>query len=79
MMKELRCTSIEEVRIALSKLRKSAGMTQKQMARELGTQRPNISRLEDHNCANSPRVSTIESFVEVLGFSVEYTIVKQKK
>jgi len=49
------------------------------MARELGTQRPNISRLEDHNCVNSPRVSTIESFVEVLGFSVEYTIVKQKK
>lgn len=78
MMKEMRCVSIEEVRVVLTKLRMSAGITQKQMAVELGTQRPNISRLEDHKCSNSPRFSTIESYLNVLGFSVEYTIVKNK-
>lgn len=74
----MHCRSIEEIRKALSRLRKSAGMTQNQMAKELGTQRPNISRLEDHKCPNSPKVSTIENYMEVLGFSVEYTIVRNK-
>ena len=74
----LRCASIEEMRAALSMLRKSAGRTQKQMATALSTQRPNISRLEDHKCLSSPRITTIESYLNVLGFSVEYTIVKKK-
>ena len=51
-------------------LRKQAGLTQQQMAERLGTKRSNISRLESLNSDVSPRLSTIEDYARVLGYSI---------
>ena len=52
-------------------LRKAAGLTQAQMAEQLGTQKSNISRLESVSVENSPRLSTIEDYARVLGYSID--------
>ncbi len=40
------------------------------MAEKLGTQRSNISHLENINAVNSPSLATIEDYARVLGYSV---------
>lgn len=52
-------------------LRKSAGLTQAEMAEKLGTKRSNISRLESLNSDVSPRLATIEDYARVLGYAVK--------
>ena len=58
-----------EVKRQMIALRKKAGLTQERMAELLGTRKSNISRLESLSSASSPRLSTIEEYARVLGYS----------
>ena len=58
-----------DVKRRLIALRKKAGLTQEQMADRLGTKKSNISRLESLGYAGSPRLSTIEQYARVLGYT----------
>lgn len=59
-----------EMKRQMIALRQRAGLTQEQMAEKLGTKRSNISRLESLNSDVSPRLSTIEDYARVLGYSL---------
>ncbi len=52
-------------------MRKEAGMTQEELAELLGTKKSNISRLESLNNDISPKLTTIEDYARVLGYSVK--------
>lgn len=52
-------------------MRKQAGLTQEQMAELLGTKKSNISRLESVNSDSSPRMTTVEEYARVLGYSIK--------
>jgi len=52
-------------------MRKKAGLTQEQMAELLGTKKSNISRLESIGSDISPRLSTLEQYAQVLGYSIK--------
>ena len=58
-----------EVKRRMIALRKKAGLTQEQMADKLGTKKSNISRLESLGHSGSPRLSTIEEYARVLGYT----------
>ena len=60
-----------EVKRQMIALRKKAGLTQEQMADRLGTKKSNISRLESLGYAGSPRLSTIEEYARVLGYTTK--------
>jgi len=59
-----------EMRPQMIALRKAAGLTQEQMAKLLGTQKANVSRLESFNSDISPRFATIEKYARALGYSI---------
>lgn len=50
-------------------MRKTAGLTQEQMAEKLGTKKSSISRLESFNSTNSPTLARIEDYARVLGYA----------
>ncbi len=60
-----------KLRKKLIALRQQAGLTQEQIAKVLHTQRSNISRLENANSINSPKLSTIEQYADAVGYDVE--------
>lgn len=59
------------LRKRLIALRQKAGLTQEQIATVLHTQKSNISRLENANSINSPKLSTIEQYAHAVGYDVE--------
>jgi len=59
------------LRKKLIALRQKAGLTQEQIAEVLHTKRSNISRLENANSINSPKISTIEQYAEAVGYNIE--------
>lgn len=59
-----------EMKRQMIALRKSAGVTQEQMAELLGTQKSNISRLESLHSDISPRLATVEDYARALGYSI---------
>jgi len=59
------------LRKKLIALRQKAGLTQEQVAVALHTQKSNISRLENANSVNSPKLSTIEQYANAVGYDVE--------
>ena len=59
-----------EMKRSMIAMRKAAGLTQEQMAELLGTKKSNISRLESLSTDISPRLSTVEGYARVLGYSV---------
>jgi DNA-binding XRE family transcriptional regulator len=63
------------LRKKLIALRKQAGLTQEQIANALHTQKSNISRLENANSTNSPKLSTIEQYAQAVGYEVEINFV----
>ena len=63
------------LRKKLIALRQNAGLTQEQVAAALHTQKSNISRLENANSVNSPKLSTIEQYAQAVGYDVEITFV----
>jgi len=68
-----------EIKRKMIAMRKQAGLTQEQMAQLLGTQKSNISRLESLNSENSPRLSTIEDYARVLGYSMKVDFERPQK
>lgn len=52
------------------RMRKTAGMSQAQMAELLGTKKSNISRLESMDYASSPRLATVEDYARALGYEL---------
>jgi len=59
------------LRKKLIALRQKAGLTQEQVAIALHTQKSNISRLENVNSVNSPKLSTIEQYADAVGYDIE--------
>ncbi len=59
------------LRKKLIALRQKAGLTQEQIAEILHTNKSNISRLENANSINSPKLSTIEQYAHAVGYDVE--------
>jgi transcriptional regulator with XRE-family HTH domain len=57
-----------ELEIALRDLRERRGVTQEQVAGQLGTSRPNVSRIESED---DVRVSTLQRYVAALGGELE--------
>ena len=66
------------LRKRLIALRQKAGLTQEQIASVLQTQKSNISRLENVNSVNSPKLSTIEQYAEAVGYNVEIKFTQKK-
>ncbi len=64
-----------DLRKKLIALRQQAGLTQEQIAAVLHTQKSNISRLENANSVNSPKLSTIEQYAKAVGYDVEINFV----
>lgn len=62
---------VYEMKRTMIAMRKKAGLTQEQMAKLLGTKKSNISRLESIGSEISPRLSTLEQYASVLGYSVK--------
>jgi len=60
-----------KLRKKLIALRQKAGLTQEQVATILHTQKSNISRLENANSTNSPKLSTIEEYAQAVGYDIE--------
>ncbi|MGI8730645.1 MAG: helix-turn-helix transcriptional regulator [Solirubrobacteraceae bacterium] len=57
-----------QLQVALAELRAARGMSQASVADELGTSRPNVSRIESEI---DVRLSTLERYVEALGGRLE--------
>jgi DNA-binding XRE family transcriptional regulator len=51
----------------LLRARKKAGMTQEEVARRMGTQRPAIARIESPTSGHSPSVDTLRRYAEAVG------------
>ena len=66
-----------ELKKKLISLRKMAGLTQEELAKKLHTQKSNISRLENVNSKNSPRLSTIEEYAKAMGYNLEIKFIPQ--
>ena len=72
-------SSAYELRKKLIALRQQAGLTQEQIAKALHTQKSNISRLENANSTNSPKLSTIEQYAYAVGYDLEINFVPKQK
>ena len=72
-------TPAYELRKKLIALRQQAGLTQEQIATILHTQKSNISRLENANSVNSPKLSTIEQYAHAVGYDIEINFVPTHK
>ncbi len=68
-----------KLRKKLIALRQKAGLTQEQIAMALHTQKSNISRLENANSKNSPKLSTIEQYAQAVGYDIEIKFVRMHK
>ena len=60
-----------ELDIALNELRERRGITQEQVAAELATSRPNVSRIEREN---DVRMTTLRRYVMALGGELELVV-----
>jgi len=59
-----------ELRKKLIKLRIKEGKTQEQVAKLMGTQKSNISRLESGEKVSFPTLATISKYANALGYKV---------
>jgi transcriptional regulator with XRE-family HTH domain len=60
-----------ELDIALNELRERRGVTQEQVAAELATSRPNVSRIERED---DVRMTTLQRYVTALGGELELVV-----
>ena len=63
------------IRKKLIALRKKAGLTQEELATLLHTKKSNISRLENIETDNSPRLSTIKEYAAAVGYQMKIDFV----
>jgi transcriptional regulator with XRE-family HTH domain len=55
----------------LLRMRMESGLTQEEIAKMIGTKKPNISRLESPSGRHSPRLTTIKKYAEAAGFEMQ--------
>ncbi|WP_319420537.1 helix-turn-helix domain-containing protein [Pleurocapsa sp. FMAR1] len=67
-----------DLRKKLIAMRKSAGLTQEELAEILSTKKSNISRLENVYSSSSPKLSTIEEYSQAVGYKIEINFVPIK-
>ena len=60
-----------ELDIALNELRERRGITQEQVAAELATSRPNVSRIERED---DVRMTTLQRYVSAIGGELEIVV-----
>lgn len=61
----------------LVQMRKSCGLTQRQLAEKAGIVQPHIARLE--SAKQLPKLDTLYTIVESLGYSLEIKIIPKKR
>jgi DNA-binding XRE family transcriptional regulator len=66
------------LRKKLIAMRKTAGLTQEELAEILSTKKSNISRLENVYSSSSPKLSTIEEYSKAVGYKIEINFVPIK-
>ena len=71
-------SSSYELRKNLIRIRKQAGLTQEDIAMKLNTKKSNISRLENVNSKISPKISTIEQYVNAAGYTLELNFIPNR-
>jgi DNA-binding XRE family transcriptional regulator len=66
--------AVDEIRAIrlMTQIRKAARVTQEEIAAKMGTQKSNISRLE--NGKTDPRLSTLFSYARAQGVEIELTV-----
>ncbi|MEZ4707652.1 MAG: helix-turn-helix transcriptional regulator [Caldilineaceae bacterium] len=62
-----------KIGVLLRQARESAGLTQEQVARRLGTQKSAISRMENH--AEDVRLSTLQAYAQAVGAKLQIQFV----
>ncbi|VFQ47388.1 helix-turn-helix domain-containing protein [Desulfoluna butyratoxydans] len=60
-----------ELRRKLIEMRLAAGLTQEEIAKRMGTKKSNISRLESASGKHSPKLSTLKSYAEAAGYTLD--------
>ncbi len=55
----------------LLRMRKKSGLSQEQLARKMGTKKPNISRLESPSAAHSPTIKTLQKYAAATGYELQ--------
>ena len=59
--------------VLLRQAREAAGLTQEQVARQLGTQKSAISRMENH--AQDVRLSTLHAYAKAIGTTLQIQLI----
>ena len=62
-----------KIGVLLQQIRKEAGLTQEQVAKQLNPKKTAISRIENH--AEDIRLSTLEKYIDALGKKLQFTII----
>jgi len=65
-----------KIGVLLRQAREAAGLTQEQVARQLGTQKSAISRMENH--AEDVRLSTLRSYAKAVGADLHINLVPMR-
>ena len=63
-----------KIGVLLRQTREAAGLTQEQVARQLGTQKSAISRMENH--AEDVRLSTLRAHAEAVGAQLHIRLIQ---
>ena len=69
---------VYNLRKKLIAMRKTAGLTQEELAEILSTKKSNISRLENVYSSSSPKLSTIEKYAQAVGYKIKIDFVPIK-
>lgn len=62
--------------VILRQARQAAGLTQEQVARQLGTHKSAISRMENH--AEDVRLSTLRAYAQAVGATLQIQLINQQ-
>ena len=61
------------------KARTESGLTQAEVAAQMGTTQSAIARLESAEPKHSPSISTLQKYAEAIGYTVELRLVKERR
>jgi DNA-binding XRE family transcriptional regulator len=64
-----------KIGVTLRQAREAAGLTQEQVARQLGTHKSAISRIENH--AGDVRLSTLRAYAQAIGATLQIQLIAQ--
>ena len=61
------------------KARTESGLTQAEVAAQMGTTQSAIARLESAEPKHSPSIATLQKYAEAIGYTVELRLVKERR